>query len=404
MKQTILITTGTIVILAACGVWVYLLIFGTPDSAQEFFTNFGGEETVREFRPSDGNEADATLAIERTALEQLTTRPVAGFAFIESGATSSPDIIYAERGTGHVYTIDLANGTETRTLGVTYAAITDAAFAPDGSAVVLIAEDGYNTTAYLETISDGDGAEHVFPSDATNIAFVSDREVRFTRVENDRLVGYAYDRIDRTSTERFSLPFTDATVLWMPNQTLVYNTPAPHHSGGLYRIDGNMLTRIGATGYALSALAHRNASTYAITRVDTESDRLITITRSNGDVYTQPITALPEKCAFGETDGTVLWCGAPVTITPRTYQADWYKGLQHSEDLLWRVDTTAQEAVVLADPLQATGRHVDVYGLTVDASGTQLMFKNKIDDALWLFRIPAAQPETPTDDEDGAEV
>lgn len=399
MKQTILIATGTVLILAVCGVWVYLLIFGTPESAQEFFTSFGGEETAREFIPTSNTGAETTIAIGNTALEQITTRPVAGYAFIEpTSTTSTPVIMYAEQGTGHVYEIDLDANTEERVLGKTFSTITDAVFAPDGSAVVLVSENGYGHTAYLEEVPDGDEIleTHALNPNAENISFVGSDGVRYTEIQNNELVGYAYNLTTKETTERFRLPFTDATVLWRANRTLVYNNPAPLYQGGLYQINGTELSRIGETNYALSAIAHPFTQQYVLTRADTETDLLLsTVFIESGEAIDVPITMLPEKCVFDPTNINTLWCASPVDTLPRTYQADWYKGLVQSEDLLWRVDIAQQEARVLLDPLTYTGRAVDVTDITIDTDASHLLFKNKIDDTLWLYTIRTSDSEEP---------
>lgn len=389
MKQTILITAGTVLILAICGVWVYLLIFGTPEPAQEFFTGFGGEEVEREFIPTNPTPAETTVALGNSALEQVTTRPVAGYALIEPTSTSSAlSILYAEQGTGHIYEIDLDTNIEERLLGKTYSTVTDAVFAPNGSSVVLISENGYDTTAYLEEIPQEDETleAHTFAPNATNVSFVGDDEVRYTEVRDNQLVGFSYDLETKGTVERFTLPFSDATVLWMPNRTLVYNNPAPFYRGGLYQIDGSGLSRIGETGYALSAIAHPYANAYSLTAADLETETLrSTVRTEDEEIVNMPLTILPGKCVFDPLDTNYLWCASPIGALPRTYQADWYKGLVQSRDLLWNVDVTAQEARVLLDPLTYTGRTVDVTGMTIDENATHLLFKNKIDDTLWLY-------------------
>lgn len=398
MKQTLLIVAGTVLILAVCGVWVYLLIFGTPEPAKEFFTNFVDEGETREFVPTTAEEV-TMLALGDAPLEQITTRPVAGFAFVDDASTSTPpSLLYAERGTGHIYRIDLDAKTEERVLGKTFAAVTRAVFAPNGSAVVLTSENGYEHTAYLEEIPVGSETPdtHEFAPRARNVAFVSETEVRYTDVRDGRLIGFSYDLAERAVQERFSLPFTDARVLWMPNRTLVYNKPAPNYSGGLYMIGGSGLQRIGDTEYALSALAHPFAESYAVTYAVAGLNTLVSVVRNgDGDETPLPVLALPEKCAFDSAAMDILWCAAPVEASGRTYQANWYKGTLHSQDLLWKIDTTQQEAHVLTDPRSQTGRAIDVTGMVASRTGGHLAFANKNDETLWLYTLPQEAPAEP---------
>lgn len=389
MKQGIIITLGGILIIAVFGVWIYLLIFGTPENSEQLFADlgFGEEEIPRAPAPLETvSEPETTVQIGDSALAQITTRPAAGFEFAHTA--SSTAIRYAERGVGHVYEIDLTTGVEKRVLGKTFTAITEAVFSPSGTAVALVSMSGDERTAYLEEIGTEDESvvAHEFPADAENIAFPNDAEVRYTRTDTNGMTGYSYDLASETTTELFTIPFTDATVLWTENETLVYNRPAPYLQGGLYAIEGNALRRIGATAYGFSALARPTEGTYVRTYANVETDTLISVlTGSTGTELLMPITAIPEKCAFDLFDETTVWCAAPAADLNRTYQADWYKGLTTSRDVLWEIDTEAQEATVAVDFASAAGRTIDVSDLIMDETGIYLLFANKLDGSLWLY-------------------
>lgn len=384
MKQGIIIGIGAFVIIAAVGLWVYLLIFGTPVNTQDMFADlgFGAEEPLpRTFDPA-ATEPVATIDIGRSALSQLTTRPVVGSVFIANA--SSTRVRYAERGIGHIYEIDLVTGLEERISGKTFTAINEAVFSPSGEVVALISMSGSERTAYLEVLGD-EASTHELPVDAENIGLLSDSEVRYTRAGADGMSGYAYDLATGETNVLFTVPFSDAKVMWTDMETLVYNRHAPFHKGGLYAVEGKTLRRIGSTEYGLSALAHPSREGYVHTYANTGSGILVSAFTEGSVTYPLPFAAIPEKCAFDPVLAHIIWCGAPLADPPRTYQADWYKGLFTSDDILWRIDTRAQTATVEADFTHTAGRMVDVIDLSVDMDGRYVLFTNKIDGTLWLY-------------------
>lgn len=384
MNRIIIFSLGAVVLLVVFVVWVYLIFFGTPSDSDEVFADlgFGSEATEQGTRPTttpSNTEPESTTVNVGQPLAQLTTNAIAGADFVGT-ATSTTHIYFAERGTGHVYQIDLESGTETRVLGKTFSRITDAYFAPSGRAVVLKAENGYEHTAYLEEITDATTTPaHNFAADAENIAFVSNTEVRYTRDTASGMTGYAY-HLDTTNTEQlFTIPFTDATVIWTDIRTLVFNNPAPFHKGGLYEITNNTLTRIGETAYGLTALATDGA--YARTFMSIENNAYLSYV--NGEL--QPLTIIPEKCVFAPQDTAMMWCAAPSNDVNRTYLRDWYQGTITSNDLLWILDTAEKRADVAVNFANRTGRTVDVTELAINPAGDRLLFTNKIDNALWLY-------------------
>lgn len=394
MFQKILITTGIVLALIVFGIWIYLLIFGTPESTDDLFADLGftgsNEEVPRGDLPAEPfeNNTRGTIDVSSAALAQLSTRPIAGFGITSS--TSTADAFYVERGVGHVYQIDLRSGIEKRVLSKTFTSVTEAVFSPNATAVALVAtSEGRRTTTLLALdAATSTRTQHDIPVDAANLTFLSDTKLAYTRTSTTGTIGHIYNLLDGTTTTEFTIPLTAVTVLWTETETFVYPRPAPYLSGALYSVNGTTLTRVGESGYGLSALAHPTDPAHLITEVNTDEDTLVSAaTNAMGALVGIPITAIPEKCTFAATETTTLWCAAPVTDLPRTYQIDWYKGAIVSDDELWKIDTTTQRATVIVDLRTASGRIVDIIDPAVDATDSYLLFRNKIDNTLWMYRI-----------------
>lgn len=387
MKQGTIIAAGVVLIIIVSLVWVYLLFFGTPEESTDIFANLGfSEETLpRENLPilPSEEELETHVDTQSTALTQLTTRAVAGFGFVENASTT---LRYAERGIGYIYEIDVLSGNEKRVLGKTFTGITEAVFSPGRNAVVLIAHNPSGSSAFLELIDNGGELnEHSLPIDIENIKFLSDTDLRYTIVNTNGMSGFSYNLSSMETSELFTIPFTDGHVIWGDDRIFVYNRPAPFHKGGLYEINGG-LHRIGETEYGLSAMSAPLAEEYVLTYANIKHNVLVSslITETQDNEFL-PTTALPEKCVFNPVIVSELWCGAPIEVSPRTYQTDWYKGLLTSNDYLWSVNIEEGSASAQVNFQQQTGRVIDVHGIQIDSTGTYLLFKNKLDNTLWFY-------------------
>lgn len=385
MKRTVFLIIGSIVLLLAFSLWVYLLLFGAPKEINEAFTNlgFGNSTPIEEYNAP--LEQTAQLNLDSGSLSQLTTRPVAGFTFLE-GASSTQKVRYAERGTGYIYEIDLASGVENRVSGKTYLTVTRAAFSTDGQAVALTMEGEDGTSVQLEELGDRD-RNHDLPSDATNLHFVSSTTVRYLVPTEEGSAGYSYDLDEMTTDKMFSIPVSDVFVWWTDTDTWIYNLPAPRLRGGLYRIENGVLILVENSGYALSAVLPRIINDiYLITAADLDQSGNLDskLVKATGSTIDLPLVAFPEKCAFG---ASTLWCASTALELPRAAQSDWYKGLISFSDNLWATDTNTGRTALLDNLIDITGREIDVIDLTADSFGTNLLFKNKHDDTLWLRKL-----------------
>ena len=139
MNKQVFIIIGSVIVLILLAVWVYLLFFGTADTADDVFANLGlnGEEDTTIVVAPIVEEEQPLVNMERPKLRQLTTKPVAGFNEVQHTASSTPVLYYAEMGTGHIYTINLQSGEEVRISGTTIAQANEALFSHDGATVAI---------------------------------------------------------------------------------------------------------------------------------------------------------------------------------------------------------------------------------------------------------------------------
>lgn len=77
---------------------------------------------------------------------------------------------------------------------------------------------------------------------------------------------------------------------------------------------------------------------------------------------------------------------------------DWYAGrYTFSDSLRYTPDISIDATYLKYDFLEQAGYTVDVTNLTTGKSGKILIFKNKLNDTLWMYRIPQDEPVTTND-------
>lgn len=384
MRKTILITLSVVLVLVG-GIWVYLMLYGAPESTDDIFANFGFPSTpAPTFEPTteapvvDTEEPEVTAVDTAQPLNQLTTRPTVGAVIL---GTTTQSVRYAERGTGHLFEIDLTNNSETRLPGDTFTQVTDATWSPNGQYVVLHSGNPLQKTITLYDLGASSTIfeAHPLPPDANEIAFSEDSEtLYFTRADIEGSIAYKYDVATSERTIWFSVPFISVGIYW-GEEPVIYNLPGENYFGYTYNVvDGN-LERIGFGGLELVATAVPGGvliskwfgNNYATNYIDNGS--------GIGDRFFE-VPALPEKCAIGEK----MWCAFPAQAN-NSYPIEWYKGRLISDDSLWLFDTELGVASIEASFTALSGRNIDVIDMTADTLGTKLLFRDKTSGTLWLF-------------------
>tara|TARA_B100000745_G_C20134969_1_gene389033 strand:+ start:563 stop:1741 length:1179 start_codon:yes stop_codon:yes gene_type:complete len=391
MNRPLIITIGIVVILFVLGLWVYLLLFGTPNNSGEVFSNLGFKLSPQEVTitppVADVPLPETTVDTTGEALRQLTTRPVAGFIFINTASSSM--VRYAERGTGYIYEIDLTTGKEESLSRTTIPQVAEAVFSPSGDTVALTSYNQYVTSVFVGTLGEEINLEGIqLQPGAENISFASDEDVLYTVGSNGTTKGYRHNITTQSRSEVFSFNYSNIDVGWGSNLDDIYiaTKPSQNLEGYIYKTENNTLTPITPPARGLSALYSNNN----IITTFVQSDKYKSVSQSsNGARNPLPILALKEKCDFDVFAKDYVWCAAPATITNADFAEDWYKGITTSNDLLWLVNIPEGEAQLYANFQDLSGRIIDVSEIAINSDGTALSFTNKLDHTLWLYALTA---------------
>ena len=100
----------------------------------------------------------------------------------------------------------------------------------------------------------------------------------------------------------------------------------------------------------------------------------------------QGLPMIEEKCVFTAPEASGVWCASAATQPDGDFIEQWYKGVVTSEDSIWYTDLDTQSAQLVADLTKLSGKTVDVTDMLLNYNGSLLLFKNKLDHSLWLYR------------------
>lgn len=99
------------------------------------------------------------------------------------------------------------------------------------------------------------------------------------------------------------------------------------------------------------------------------------------------IDTLAEKCVWLPTNISVL-CAVPKYVPEGVFPDNWYQGLISFDDSFWQIDSNRLlDDEELFDPSDYTTETIDAVNLSISPDGKYLLFKNKIDDSLWVYSL-----------------
>lgn len=394
MKKTLLISAGISAIVILFSIWLYLLVYGTPSKVTEVFTNFGffnssavspdGEQSLTE-----NTNSVAVVDVAPAKLRQLTTKPVIGF--IEFQATSSEPkfIIYAEGGTGHIYSINLTTGEEVRISNTTIPNAEKAVFSSDKKFAAIRSGYGNNSKIILLTLNDSSGAlTEQLATSMIDFDFSPENELLYYSYTNTGVSSYALNPSTKISRNQFDVPFQGATVSWSKNSqtpSYVYLQATSKLNGYLYQIVSGKLSRLQIEGRGLTAEGSGN---YIFFTTLNGAENASVIYNKTADKFTSsPILMEPNKCAFSSKISSVVYCGYQLTSYGTDFPDEWYMGKRTFNDNIWSVNLDNGSASQLIIPETETGRQLDITSMTNSPDGKVLYFNNKNDNTLWMYEI-----------------
>jgi len=388
-KKVTFISIGIFILLFIASVWVYLMLFGAPDDTGEVFANLGFQPTTQ---PStvippivDSRPIADLVDTNGGQLNQLTTRPVAGFTTYQTSSTSNPLVRYGQRGTGHLFDINLVTGEEERVTITTIPEISEMIWGSDTDRVAILTQQNYSTLLQVGTVANNGLQTITISSNASNIEFIDDNTLAYTEEQNGTTVGYQYNLTSNMASEQFRFSFSEVDVWWQENPPYILTKPAANLPTFAYQVEDDTVTRALAPRVGMRGFRGENYRVVLYPENNTVTSLAIPVDGSR--VESLPVAAIEEKCAFDRFLSDFLWCAIPKAGGEEDFLEDWYKGVVVSNDYLMLLDINAGSAELIANPETLAGRPLDITHMDIDQVGNNLFFLNKTDRTLWRFDL-----------------
>jgi flagellar basal body-associated protein FliL len=400
MKRPIFIIIGVLLVFILLGIWVYILIFGAPKNSADIFANLNFGDTTDVSVPTEEpiEETPVVTSNEQKKLRQLTTKPVIGYQEIKTSASSSPEVLYIEAGTGNIFSINLVSGEEKKVSVTTTPLSTAGAITPNGKFVLLQSGSGLSSEFTIGEFSSTSDKLEISILDEQIIDFKSTDENTFLyAVKTDNsVVAKEYNPVKAISKTLFTIPFREVSIDWGDKASdthYVYPKTSNRLEGFLYQTNGSKVKRLPIDGYGLSANGSSDFILYSKQVNDKyetyvyETEKSLS-TRTSGGI-------IPEKCASLHQETTKAICGKKLTPYDETTPDSWYQGTADYVDNIYEIDidTNPISTTFLSDTMKEVSRELDMIRPAINMLDTNFYFINKNDGTLWVYNFVSPSAE-----------
>lgn len=390
-KRNLIIIGALTLAIVLGSTWFFFFRDG-PDANKEGDGGFlsslfpgSGDRNDNQNNINDDNDL-TDIETKESATKKLVSENISGAILLKNPSTSSGRIRYIERGTGHVYEIDLDGGNKKKISNTTIPGIFDVIFSTDGSRAILKYISNGNLNIFSAKISST--TEGIFlPSNIKDIVFSpkGDRILYSVPNSNDNLLVAASPE-NKNQKTFLKNPFGDWRINWVSdNNIYLANAPSAFNDGFLYRLN----IAAGALEKMLGPKLGLQITSDGANVLFSESDRdNRTILSSILNIKSGKITPLdfkiiPEKCVWSRKEKNALFCGLPAPFPEIVYPDDWYQG-----KVSFFTDTILKINIV---DMTAAGFEIedgfDIVKPFLSEDESALFFVNRNDGSLWRANL-----------------
>lgn len=411
-RKIIIIASVILILLLLVGAYWYFAKKGVVPSPIGTFPGESGVTTggTTGVTGGEGELSQFTPGKPLPRLYELHKTPVAGAGFFEYETTAGHTVAtrYIEKGLGYIFETPLSNYTESRIVNETRSRLSEALWGNNGKSLVVRFIDPSNDwiiKTRLVTIDSGFGStqdnfsktsEIFLPDFIPFVATSDDHTDQLFYLENGE--GAARGSVSTFTGTSVSKVFNASFTEWLPqypNQNLITLTTKPSASvlGYLYFVDlgTKVVTKILSGINGLTTLTSHDGKLILFSETIMGAPELSLYNRESGESKNLSLKTLPEKCAWGYLDPTIVYCAVPQMIPEGTYPDQWYQGLVSFSDDLWKINTSTLSTEKIMTPGNFKAPALDIINLVLSSNDAYLLFRNKATDTPWVYQISDTQ-------------
>ncbi|HTH93564.1 MAG TPA: hypothetical protein VL576_03750 [Candidatus Paceibacterota bacterium] len=382
-----------------------------PNVLKPFFpvsTSTGGSFGSDTIPGVVGNTSNATTPGAPSPFTQLTGHPVAGYTIFDlTNKVSIPStdpkkkptvqtvtdhyIRYVSRQNGYVYEIK-DSGTPLQITNIFIPNIYEAQFADSNTTALLrfLRNDSETIATYSVPIpslnNDGTRTQKTgtfLPDNILELAVSPDQtQLARVTVDNSGSIVTTSTSLGTKIKAIAKSPFVEWLPFWVKNTVYLQTKAASIANGFLYKIDSSTARLSRALGDIPGLTVSMSPSgTYILYSQSTGTGFSTSIFNTKTNTTNNlSLSIMPENCAWLQNEDLI--CGGGNTVKNATYPDDWYAGVVHFSDQLYKISTKSNTYTVLYNN---SGQSFDMTTLKVDENQHLLYFIDKNTGYLWQF-------------------
>lgn len=399
MQRNILIGAGVVVIIGL-GVWVYFAFFtgGATVTTTPGASNLpvAGQTPAQPGGATDAPSLSggSPITIVSPRLVKISVGPVAlGEAVVTKAATASSSaettVTYIERQSGNVFSYNTATKNITRISNKTVPGIQSASWLPNASlAFVQYLSGATLSTVNTYALSANSTSGFFLPQNLAGISVSSTNVLTLSSGVNGSSVSIGHTDGTRSS-EIFTTPLSAIRASFAgKNAYLVFTKPSAELTGDAFIVDAaGKFSRIAGPQNGLVALASPLGKWVLVSYTFGGEMQMQLVSVTTGASLQLPVATIADKCVWA-SDDSAIYCGVSINpLTNFSYPDDWYQGVVHFSDRIWKIDTAGRYAQLVLDFTAETSDVLDAEALAIDPLSTTLVFVNKNDSSLWSYSL-----------------
>ena len=365
-----LVAAAGVLILFGVAVWFFFLRnpqtvvpVATPQSSN--FTS-GAVVTTSTTLP-DENTSSTEGSFGYTGTQKvfkIADGPVAAATFIQTFNPTTTVARYVQQSNGHVFDMPVeVPGSMPRPLSnTTIPGIANALWGEGGNSLILqYQEERVIKTLYLglpPRATSTPGALvppkiRFLPDNITSVALSPDtKQVAYLLTTTSGSSGYVANIDGTASRLLFSLPLSQVRLAWPAQDTLLAQTKTatdvPGIAFSIAAQSGTVTPLLHAPGLSAIADAAFAKIVYQNTTLAGKKTYAHDVV-SGGDIQLS-FNPIPEKCIWGTSAASLLYCALPLSYTEPNYLDAWYRGLASAADSLLAINIATGARIIIATP------------------------------------------------------
>jgi len=305
--------------------------------------------------------------------------------------SSGAVVNYIERQSGNVFTYQTHTGTITRISNKTVPGIQSAAWLPDASFAFVryLSGDDFSTinTYALPSTSNSSGG-FFLPKNLVDLSVSSTSILTLSSGVNGSIASLEHTNGTNVS-QAFTMPLSSLRVSFAGNtQYLAFTKPSATLAGDAFIVNSSgRFSRIVGPLNGLVALSSPSGKWALVSYTQDTAMQMELVNTATGEEVQLPVATIADKCVWAADDSTI-YCGIPVNPANNyAYPDDWYHGVIHFSDRIWKIDVADRYAQLVLDFSKETNDSLDAEALAIDRLNTTIVFVNKNDGSLWSYQL-----------------